>query len=201
MSVWSTILILVTTIFVLVFWIKSNKTFEHIEITFLGVAATLLLILYYTFPFFRVDTSRLHDISAWISISLVAVSLTLLANVLRKLKPSYAKYPVLFSFLPLIIVIAYPFIRNSDVIQSLLLQLTMGGGVISFLIMAFMVFLKDKRQWFLILGGISLVCSYVMEWFTPTIGLYHPWTVHLTLTLFIVFTLIGYPKLKLQFNH
>ena len=201
MSIWSTILLLLTILSGLGLWIYSNKNDNHVEINLLGIGSFALLFSYYLNPLINLSSLNTENTAGWSQIAIVSMSLALLANVLRKLKPSYAKYPVLFSFLPCILILVYPFISESVIIKSLLLQLTMGGGVISFMIMAIMLLIHDIKSWKILASGIFLSTSYVLEWFVPNVSLYHPWTVHVSLTLFMIFCMSGYDHIKVRFNH
>lgn len=201
MSIWSTILLLLISSVGLLFWIKHSKPFQDVIFQLNGVSIFLILIIVFLTDLILVDYSNYDSINRWFQVLLASLSLTFLANMLRKLKPSYAKYPILFSFLPLLLIPVFPLIRESEVIYTLLYRLVLGGGSSSLLLMAFMLFKKDSQLWSMFLGALFLFIAYLLEWFFTDISSFHPWTVHTSISASIPLMLLSFKRIENHINH
>lgn len=201
MSIWSTILLLLISLIGLIYWAKISNRFQDLVFQFTGGVILISLMTLYSEEFNVVSSRISPQIYAWNKIILISFSLTFLANLLRKLKPSYAKYPTIFSFLPLLLILVYPLIRESEVIYSMLFRLVLGGGVLSMVLMSVMLVKKDRSIWTISIGAFLLLFSYLLEWFFIEISSYHPWTVHTTLSGSIPFCLAAFKRLDQHINH
>jgi hypothetical protein len=201
MSIWSTILLLLISTIGLFIWIKQSKHFQDIIFQLNGVFIFLFLILFFTVDLSVFGNFDTDLVTRWLQVILTSLSLTLLANMLRKLKPSYAKYPLLFSFLPLLLVAVFPLIRESEVIYNLLYRLALGGGSLSFLLMSVMLWKKNTQLWSLFMGAMLLFIAYLLEWFFTDISSYHPWTVHTSISASIPLILLAFKRIEIHINH
>ena len=101
--------------------------------------------------------------------------LTSLANFLREDKPTYARYPVIFTYLPMIILPVYPFILETVVIKEWVLALYQFGSIcISGLLLGLLVSREFKYVIVFIPWGIFTVVwllTWIIEplWLTETI--------------------------------
>jgi len=201
MSIWSTILLLLISSIGLLFWIKLSKPFQDVFFQINGILIFFSLIVVFTADLILIDNSNSDLVSRWFQVILSSLSLTFLANMLRKLKPSYAKYPLLFSFLPLLLIAVFPLIRESEVIYTLLYRLVLGGGSLSLILMSVMLWKKDSQLWSLFLGAVFLFSAYLLEWFFNDISSYHPWTVHTSISASIPLILLAFKRIELHINH
>lgn len=201
MSIWSTILLLLISLIGMIFWVKQSKAFQDLIFQINGILIFIVLILFFLAEF-GVNMTPVPELyMRWLEVVLTSLSLTFLANMLRKLKPSYAKYPRLFSFLPLLLIVVFPLIRESEVIYTLLYRLVLGGGSLSLLLMSVMLWKKDSQLWSLFLGAVFLFTAYLLEWFFTDISSYHPWTVHTSISASIPLILIAFKRIEIHINH
>lgn len=201
MSIWSTILLLLISLISLIFWIKQARNFQDLVFQLNGSLIFILILFLFSTEIFWPETQFSELAIKWLQIILTSLTLTFLANMLRKLKPSYAKYPILFSFLPLLLIVVFPLIRESDVIYTLLFRLVLGGGSLSFLIMSVMLWKKDSKMWSLCIGSILLLIAYLLEWFFTNISSYHPWTVHVSIAGSIPLIMYSFRQIEQHINH
>ena len=201
MSIWSTILLLLIALVGMIFWIKQSKAFQDLTFQFNGILIFFVLIILFISEL-QLNMIRVPDLYIrWYEVVLTSLSLTFLANMLRKLKPSYAKYPLLFSFLPLLLIAVFPLIRESEVIYTLLYRLVLGGGSLSLILMSVMLWKKDHQLWSLFMGAVFLFSAYLLEWFFTDISSYHPWTVHTSISASIPLILLAFKRIELHINH
>lgn len=117
-----------------------------------------------------------EDITAeWTKITGITFVMLVLASVIRHFKPLYTRYPLSFSFTPVVILIFYPFITDADVLKNLLNQLLQGGAIlISFLL--YLTLGNKLRSHFIFLAGILLfILAYGLYWFGNDLTSLNPW--------------------------
>jgi hypothetical protein len=124
------------------------------------------------FPFLSEFTAIAADL-CWITQA--SFILTSLANFLREDKPIYARYPVIFTYLPMIILPVYPFVLETVVIKEWVLALYQFGSIcISALLLGLLVSREFKYVIVFIPWAIFTTVwflKWLIEplWFTETI--------------------------------
>lgn len=98
----------------------------------------------------------------WLTVA--ALLLVSLANFLRDDKPPFARYPFVFTLLPLIVLPVYPFIADTVVIKAWILGLYQFGALsIAFLLFSLMAS-KDKSVRLLVLAVLSFGLAWIVRW-------------------------------------
>ncbi len=106
-------------------------------------------------------------VTDYISIGIYSLLLIIILITVRLHKPEYARYPYLFVFTPILILLFFPFIQGTDVLTSLILKLIQAGCIISLLLIIIAHFELFKRGWQTGITIFLLATSYLIYWFLP----------------------------------
>ncbi len=103
--------------------------------------------------------------SEWANLSSIIFVLCGLFAYIRDSKPVFARFPIYFSFLPLISFFFYPIIMHSQVIENLVIATYQGGAIIVGLLISTLHQIKYKSRLVLLLGLTLFVSSFLTYWF------------------------------------
>lgn len=136
------------------------------------------------FPLFEPDLRS--TITTWASRTATGMSLLAIAHTMRQLKPVYARYPVMFAYVPVAILGVFPVIEDSFVLIRIVYIMVFGSALLVLLLMAVnQAMNKDHHAIGFFLAIALVTSSYVLEWFLTPFSGRHPWTVHIGMTLAI----------------
>jgi hypothetical protein len=96
----------------------------------------------------------------------VTLILTTLANILRDDKPVFARYPLSFTFLPIIILPFYPFIYNTTVIKNWILGLYQIGAIVISLLLFGLMYYRDHSFKSVIMTWALFFFAWLVHWFS-----------------------------------
>jgi len=102
-------------------------------------------------------------------ITQASLILTSLANFLRDDKPNYARYPVTFTFLPLIILPVYPFILDTIVIKEWVLALYQFGSIIITALLLGLLVSRQSRYSILFASWVIFSIIWILNWLVEPI--------------------------------
>lgn len=115
----------------------------------------------------------------WSMITGIVLFLILLANLIRELKPVYARYPSIFTFLPLILLPLFPLIAETEILKSLLHRILQGGAVVISLFLAIPLIRTFEYSSHYLVSTLLLGITYTLYWYLGEF--IDPWAWHLTL--------------------
>ena len=152
------------------------------------------LIILDTFTIESTLVQVLNSTAEWSSILSISLVLCGLANLIREAKPEVAQFPLIFTALPLIIVITYPFAYDTAVIKNWLLKMYEGGAIIIGLFMyGYLTYTFKTESYFKIITGVFLfIIAYLSSWFFQDISLIQPWLWFVSMISAIVIFYSGY---------
>jgi hypothetical protein len=162
--VWSQILLLLT-IPAAIYFSLSRINPERKDAK--AVSAILLIVLFVN-EVMIVSGAETHEIiSGYLVISMNALMLILLLIGIHWLRPGYARYPYLFVYFPLIIVLSYPLIDGTEVLVNIILMIIQGGSLLVFASLYAAHFSTFKRNWLAVISVISFLAAYIVFWYLP----------------------------------
>ena len=130
----------------------------------------------------------------WGHLICLAFILSSLAVFIRESKPVFARFPLVYTALPLFIVISYFFVLDSMILRRWLFYIYQGGALLVALLM-YGVYAYRSNKYFYILGGIVLIfICYLLYWNVPALQTSVPWVWKLLLSAGILTTVFGYQK-------
>jgi len=132
--------------------------------TAFGYGASLLVSLVSTLP--QIVTLIIDY--AWI----VATSFTLtaLANILRNDKPGFARYPFLFTLLPLLIIPVFALISDTILIKNWVLGLFQAGALLISVLLFGLMAMREKTFRSILLTWPFFAASWTLKWILPDLS-------------------------------
>ena len=104
-------------------------------------------------------------VGEWTQISSVAFILCGLTLLIRLSKPQFARFPITFTALPLLIIATYPLAIETVMIKKWLLGIYEGGAIIAAILIFSMKSARNRNFILLLLGSVVLSASYALYWF------------------------------------
>lgn len=128
----------------------------------------------------------------WGHLISLAFILSALAVFIRESKPVFAQFPLIYTALPLFIIISYFFVYDSIVLKRWLFFLYEGGTLLIALLM-YGLYSYRSRKYGVILGGIGmfLIC-FILYWSIPVLRESMAWIWKSFLAGGIITTVLGY---------
>lgn len=170
---WSEILLIICSLFsIVILLFYSGKNYLHLR-CFLSVSLISVIVSISTSFFIsEFDT----EINEWTKVTGISFALVVIAILIREMKPTYVRYPVIFSYVPLAILAVYPFISDADILKDLLNQLLQGGAIVVSLLLY--LSLKDKleKHYLFLTGMLLFATAFGFYWFSGEIGSEMIWT-------------------------
>lgn len=127
----------------------------------------------------------------WMRVVAVSFMLCGLAVLIRNAKPVFARFPLSFTALPLLIVLTYPLARNTLVLKEWLIGIYEGGGLLIALMM-YGALSANAKKYLPILGAAGLfLLVFVLYWFIPGLHPQYAWVWKLVLDAGIIVLVYG----------
>lgn len=133
-------------------------------------------------------------VAEWGHVLLLACVLGALALFVRESKPAFARFPLLYTMLPLLIVISYFMVRDTYVLKEWMLTLYQGGALAVALLM-YGVYQYRRGGYGRVLGGVVLMtAAYAAYWLLPLQEVARDWSWQLLLAGGLVLLIHGYER-------
>jgi len=129
-------------------------------------------------------------------ISQASFLLTSLANFLREDKPTYARYPVLFTYLPMIILPVYPFILDTIVIKDWVLALYQLGSIIITGLLLGLLATRESKFFIIFIPWFIFTLVWILNWIIEPI-----WFPETVKSIVIAFGIIFFSKTFKDITH
>lgn len=138
----------------------------------------------------------LSGIVEWGHVGCLALVLSSLALFVRESKPVFARFPLAYTGLPLLIVLSYFLVRDTFALKEWLIAIYQGGAVVVALLM-YSVYTYRREEYGGVLGGTALFAvSWSVYWFLPLAGESTDWTWELPLAAAIAVVSLGYERVE-----
>ncbi len=139
-------------------------------------------------------TTAAEFIVEWGHITSLAFVLSSLAIFIRESKPVFAQFPMIYTALPLLIIISYLLVQDTYAIKTWLLAIYQGGAIIIALLM-YAVYTYRRTEYALILGGVIvfLIC-YILFWTISEIQDTYQWIWKLLVGVAMITSILGYEQ-------
>lgn len=132
------------------------------------------IVLFVTLALFYIHTytgtgSAFQDdlflrIAGWSRMITIAVILCGLMEYIRYSKPEYARFPQVFIFLPLLLIVVWPFIDRTLVLKEWLICTYEGAGLVAGFLLIGMNQYKGIQNQLVLIGLGFLALSYLVFW-------------------------------------
>lgn len=136
----------------------------------------------------------------WGHVLCLAFILSSLAVFIRDSKPVFAQFPLLYSALPLLIVVSYVLVKDTYAIKEWLISIYQGGAILVALLM-YGVYTYRQREYMTVLGGIGLfLVTFLLYWYVPEIQDPYHWVWKMLLGGGILVTVYGLEQVRLKMS-
>lgn len=130
----------------------------------------------------------------WGHLICLAFILSSLAVFIRESKPVFAQFPLIYTALPLFIIISYFFVLNSTVLRQWLFFLFQAGALVVGLMMYGLYTYRVKKYATIFAGVILFLLCYILYWSIGAFSNSLFWIWKILLASAIVTTVIGYKQ-------
>ena len=182
-----------------------NLTNKKGRLKYLGLTVASVLFTIMHLALFIEGLSSVAEITTatefifeWGHIISLAFILSSLAIFIRESKPVFAQFPMVYTALPLLIIISYLLVQDTYALKTWLLAIYQGGAILVGLLM-YSVYTYRRRDYSLILAGVILfLISYILFWHVPQMNESYSWTWKMTLSIAMVVSAFGYEQAQKQ---
>ncbi|NIT56678.1 MAG: hypothetical protein GWN00_10725 [Aliifodinibius sp.] len=139
-------------------------------------------------------TTAAEFIVEWGHVTSLAFVLSSLAIFIRESKPVFAQFPMIYTALPLLIIISYLLVQDTYAIKTWLLAIYQGGAITIALLM-YAVYTYRRTEYALILCGVIvfLIC-YILFWTISEIQDSYQWIWKLLVGVAMITSILGYEQ-------
>lgn len=137
-------------------------------------------------------TTVVGFIFEWGHLICLAFILSSLAVFVRESKPVFVRFPLVYTALPLFIIISYFFVLESTLLRRWLFFLYQGGALAVGLLMYGLYTYRLKKYVFIFSGVLLLFITYIIYWSAPTLSESMPWIWKISLSAGILTAIYGY---------
>lgn len=171
------------------------------RLKYLGLAVATGIIAIIQLTVFVEQLSTNADVTAatefiveWGHITALAFILSSLTIFIRESKPVFAQFPMIYTALPLLIVISYVLVHDTYALKNWLIAIYQGGAIIVALLM-YSVYTYRRNEYGTILAGIALfLLSYILFWYTGALIEGYSWIWKILVALGMIVTVLGYEQ-------
>jgi len=137
-------------------------------------------------------TAAANFIVEWGHIICLAFILSSLAIFIRESKPVFAQFPMLYTALPLLIVISYVLVQDTYALKTWLLSIYQGGAITVSLLM-YSVYTYRRNEYAVVLSGVIVfLLSFILFWYVPGVQESYAWIWKILVGIGMLLTIFGY---------
>ena len=197
--IWATLLLVLVSGYVAAnFFSLTNKKgrLKYLGFTIASVVFTIMQLSVFL-EYLMTDpniTAATEFLVEWGHITILAFVLSSLAIFIRESKPVFAQFPMIYTALPLLIIISYFLVQDTYALKTWLLVIYQGGAIVVALLM-YSVYTYRRGEYVFILGSIFLfLISYILFWSVTAIQDSHQWIWKLLIGGAMLLSIFGYKQ-------
>ncbi len=138
----------------------------------------------------------LNGILEWGQVAILTLILCALALFVRESKPVFARFPLVYSMLPLLVLPSYYLVRDTYVLKEWLLSIYQGGALMMAALM-YSVYGFRREGYGPVLAAVVLFgLTFAGYWFVPGVAGDYSWSWKIGLAASIVTLIWGYEQLS-----
>lgn len=201
--VWATVLLMIISGYVAAkFFVLTNKR-GRLKFLGLTVASVIFTVMQFSvlLNHLMVDpnvTVASEFILEWGHITSLAFILSSLAIFIRESKPVFAQFPMIYTALPLLIVISYLLVQDTYAIKTWLLIIYQGGAITVALLMYSIYTYRRPKYAFILAGVIIFLISYILFWSISEVQDSYQWIWKLLVGAAMIISILGYEQTETQ---
>lgn len=188
---WSQILLVLISLFCCIIIYRRMKGLVHLEL--LAYSICLGNAVYFSLILMQIPA--LSYAIELIHLGLLLLILILLLLSIRKLQPMYARHPILYSYIPLIVLPFYIFFIDNEVLSTITFIALQGTSLVVFGGLVAIYFQSVQQTYLLLSGFICLTFAVLFQWMLNEEITYGYIFVHLFTGAGMVMTALTLPEL------
>lgn len=194
---WATFVLLIASTYVALKLLTLTKKRERLKFLGLTIAAGIFWLMQLShFVDLLIEGNGFSPVAnflmEWGHITCLAFILSSLAVFIRESKPVFAQFPLLYTGLPLLIVLSYLLVKDTYALKTWLISIYQGGAILVALLMYF-VYTYRKNEYGIILSGVVIfLFSYMLFWYVPGMQQSYGWIWKLLVAIGMVTVVLGY---------
>lgn len=200
---WFALLLTLAGVYVTIKLYGINKSKGRLKFLGLTIASSIFVVMQLSVFVAGVTTGAPIDaVSAflveWGHIACLSFILSSLVIFIRESKPVFAQFPMVYTALPLLILLSYFLVKDTYALKDWLLTLYQGGAILVSLLM-YAVYTYRRKEYAIILTGIVLfLFSYITYWYIPGVNESSNWIWKLLIVMGLLTTIFGYQKVETE---
>lgn len=199
--IWATLLLLFVSGYVAAKLFSLTSKRGQLKFLGLTIASGIFTVMQFTvfLDFLMTDpnvTAASEFIIEWGHVTCLAFVLSSLAIFIRESKPVFAQFPMIYTALPLLIILSYLLVQDTYAIKTWLLVIYQGGAITVALLM-YAVYTYRRAEYAFVLAGIILfMIAYILFWNIAEIQDTYQWIWKLLLSVAMITSIYGYEQIK-----
>ena len=168
MLIWVLLLVVIWTTVKTAYRLVNYKNLIHLAFFLAGLSLLVNVVaelVQQNFPQNSQWPVQPALVGEWAQISSVAFILCGLTLLIRLSKPVFARFPITFTALPLLIIATYPLAIETVMIKKWLLGIYEGGALVAAILIFSMKLVRNRNFILLLVGSVVLAGTYVLYWF------------------------------------
>lgn len=104
------------------------------------------------------------SILEWSRMIGIALAMSALIILIREAKPAITRFPVIFCWIPLLLIPVYALVMNSIFLKEILLGIYEGGTMLVAMLMYSLFLSREKKYLFTVIGIGVLLLGFILYW-------------------------------------
>lgn len=188
---WSLILLILISLFCCLVVLRRLRSSPHLEY----LSYTILLLLTVKLGMEITDPMVLNRAIELIHVSILILCMILLLVIVRILQPDYARQPLAYSYLPVIIFPFYYYFIDNQILADITALALQGTILIVFGGLIFAYFKRVKKGYLLLLSLLLFLSSFAVYWLVEFENEWITAVVHLTMGVGMMITSFRFPTI------
>lgn len=131
-------------------------------------------------------------IAEWGYVVVISFILSALAVLIRESKPVFAQFPLVYTGLPLLIILSYILVKDTLALKEWLVSIYQGGALLVALLMYSVYHYRYKGYSILLSSTALFILTYMVFWFIPVVRDQYAWIWQTMLGISIIVAVIGF---------
>lgn len=138
----------------------------------------------------------LSGILEWGQVSILTLVLCALALFIRESKPVFARFPLVYTMLPLLVMLSYYLVRDTYILKEWLLSIYQGGALLVAALMYSVYGIRREGYGPVLAAVVLFGLTFIGYWFVPGVDGEYSWSWKIGLAASIVTLIRGYEQLS-----
>jgi len=176
----------------------ANFTAQFRSLKYFGYAIGALFFTLIFFGTFVESILNMYDMTIyaeqageWFEIIAISFILSALAVLIRESKPVFAQFPLVYTAVPLLLVLSYWLVKDTLAIKEWLMSIYQGGALMVAILMYGVHSYRIPQYIYAFAASLSFLITFVVYWFVPGVKGSYPWIWQILLGVSVIMIVYG----------